>query len=71
MEELNPLLQEIVTKPFAFAGGFVSGLLRLDPASDPLMGVVTQKKGFENPFGPSNQDDSDDNGNGPQTIDIE
>jgi hypothetical protein len=34
--ELSPLLQEFVQKPVAFAGGFVSGLLRLDLKDEPV-----------------------------------
>lgn len=35
-DELKPLVQELVHEPTAFLGGFVAGLLRLNPDEDPL-----------------------------------
>ncbi len=34
--ELTPLAQEVVKKPVAFLGGFVSGLLGLSLADEPV-----------------------------------
>jgi hypothetical protein len=36
MDELKPILQELVVQPVAFLGGLVSGFLRLDLNEDPL-----------------------------------
>ena len=70
LDELNPLFQEVIQKPLAFTGGFVSGVLKLNPESDPLMGWISQTTGidFSTPGSTSNNDDTN---NGPQTIDIE
>ena len=71
LDELTPLFQELVQKPLAFTGGFVSGVLKLNPETDPLMGWISQTTGldFSNPMG--NSSDDDDNNSGPQTINIE
>lgn len=69
MDELNPMIQEIVKKPLAFVGGFVSGLLRLSPENDPFASYLCNDVEPTNPIYPKNGDPS--NGNGPQTIDIE
>lgn len=70
LQELSPLLQELVQKPIAFTGGFVSGVLRLNLSDDPLRGWINKemgKSGFSgNPTTPNNS-----NGNGPQSINIE
>lgn len=70
LDELAPLFQELVQKPLAFTGGFVSGVFKLNPETDPLMGWISQTTGidFTNPDSSSSDDD---NNNGPQTIDIE
>lgn len=70
LDELTPLFQEIMQKPLAFTGGFVSGVLGLDPENDPLMGWISKTTGFEIPNPMKNSSD-DDNDSGPQTIDIE
>jgi hypothetical protein len=69
LQELSPLFQELVQKPIAFTGGFVSGLLRLNLGDDPLRGWLSQemvKTGFTGGATPNNS-----NGNGPQSINIE
>ena len=70
LDELSPLFQELIQKPLAFTGGFVSGVLKLDPSSDPVMNWFSKATGIEipNPMKNSSDDDSD---SGPQTIDIE
>jgi hypothetical protein len=68
-QELSPLFQELVQKPIAFTGGFVSGLLRLNLSDDPLRGWLGKemgKAGVSNGTAPNNT-----NGNGPQSINIE
>ncbi|WP_349306875.1 hypothetical protein [Lyngbya confervoides] len=67
MDELNPLFREIVQKPLAFAGGFVSGILHLSPDSDPLRNWIAHEAGEAMPTtAPDPQQNS-----GPQSIDIE
>ena len=48
----------------------MSGVLKLNPETDPLMSWISQTTGldFSNPMGNSSDDD---NNSGPQTIDIE
>ena len=70
LDELSPLFQELIQKPLAFTGGFVSGVLKLNPDSDPVMNWVSKTTGFEIPNPMKNSSD-DDASNGPQTIDIE
>jgi len=41
MDELKPILQELVVQPVAFLGGLVSGFLRLDLNEDPLKSWLT------------------------------
>jgi hypothetical protein len=65
--ELQPILKELVHQPIAFAGGFVSGLLRLKLVDDPLKSWL-EKQGVTN-F--SSQDMDRSNDNRPQTISIE
>lgn len=65
LEELEPLLKELMGQPIAFAGGFVSGLLRLKVSEDPL------KKWLEEQGMSGYSQGSSDNGSGPQSISIE
>jgi len=44
LEEFKPVAQEFCKQPVAFAGGFVSGLLRLKLTDDPLKSWL-QKQG--------------------------
>ena len=70
LDELNPLFQELIQKPLAFTGGFVSGVFKLNPETDPLMGWISQTTGLD--FSdPTSSDSSKDDNSGPQTIDIE
>ena len=70
LDELNPLFQEIIQKPLAFTGGFVSGVLKLDPNNDPVISWISKTTGIEMPF-PMDTDSPDNPGSGPQTIDID
>jgi len=42
LNELTPLVKELVGQPVAFLGGFVSGLLRLNLADDPVKNWLDQ-----------------------------
>lgn len=67
LEELQPLLRELIGQPVAFAGGFVSGILRLKVSEDPLkqwlreQGIISY----------SSNSATSDNGNSPQSITID
>ncbi|ESA36094.1 hypothetical protein N836_08935 [Leptolyngbya sp. Heron Island J] len=68
LDELTPIMQEILGQPVAFLGGFASGFLKLNLNDDPV------KSWLENQGADvSNQsnDDDDTNGKGPQTISID
>ncbi|MFM1842032.1 MAG: hypothetical protein RLZZ490_768 [Cyanobacteriota bacterium] len=47
LEEFKPVAQEFCKQPVAFAGGFVSGVLRLKLTDDPLKSWL-QKQGVTN-----------------------
>jgi hypothetical protein len=65
--ELSPLLQEFLTQPIAFAGGFVSGMLRLNLADEPVKTWLANQAGVTMPVAT----DSQHNGHGPQNITID
>ncbi|MBT9313756.1 hypothetical protein [Leptothoe kymatousa] len=67
LDELTPIVQEILGQPGAFLGGFTSALLKLNLGDDPVKSWL-ENQGASAP----NQDDSDDSsGKGPQTISID
>ncbi len=58
LDELTPLAQELLKNPVAFAGGFVSGLLRLNLHDDPVKSWLEKQSGSplqtaETPASPS------------------
>ena len=67
LDELTPIVQELLGQPVAFFGGFASGLLRLNLNDDPV------KSWLENQGAEVDSQNGDDNdaGNGPQTISID
>lgn len=69
MDELNPILRELINQPIAFLGGFTSGLLRLSLEDDPLRSWLKQQ-GI-NPSAPAKGQAGKHNGTGPQSISIE
>jgi hypothetical protein len=69
LEELSPLIQEVVYKPIVFMGGFVSGLFQLNLTDDPVKSWLDREMGVSG-SSPSGFDSSN-NGGGPQSIEIE
>jgi hypothetical protein len=65
LQELNPIVQELVKEPIAFVNGFVAGLLRLNPEEDPLKSWL-DKQGITL----VKTSNSKDNGNKPEYISI-
>ena len=67
LDELTPIVQEILGQPVAFFGGFASGLLKINLGDDPV------KSWLENQGADvSNRNNGDDSsGKGPQTISID
>jgi hypothetical protein len=68
LDELTPVVREMVEHPAAFLGGLASGLLRLNLGDDPVKGWL-QKQGVSVSSPPSSS--GSQNGGGPQTISIE
>jgi hypothetical protein len=67
LDELVPVFKELTGHPVAFLGGFVSGLLRLNLAEEPVRSWLDQQAGSSSYTATS----ASSNGNGPQTISIE
>ncbi len=73
LDELTPLVREVMGQPLAFVGGLASGLFRMDPNQDPVKSWL-EKQGanpFAAPAGFSTPTDSNSSSSGPQTIDID
>lgn len=65
LTELTPLVKELVGQPVAFLGGFVSGLLHLNLADDPVKNWLDQHAS-------ATRTSASINGrSGPQSIDID
>lgn len=66
LDELRPLAKELLANPIAFAGGFASGLLRLNLREDPVKSWLEKQSGgsYQPPNPPAAPP-------GPQSIDIE
>jgi hypothetical protein len=65
--EFGPILKEVSQQPIAFLGGFVSGLLRLDLADDPVKSWLDGQAGSTVRTTSSTTHD----GKGPQSISID
>jgi hypothetical protein len=68
MDELKPILQELVVQPVAFMGGLVSGLLRLNLNEDPLRSWL-EKQGASPAANANNSQNSKNSG--PKSISID
>lgn len=66
LDELRPIAKEILENPLAFAGGFASGLLRLNLNQDPVKSWLA--KHSDGNFTPP---PAADGPKPPQSIDIE
>jgi hypothetical protein len=66
LTELSPLFQELVHKPVAFMGGFVSGLLKLSLTDEPVSKWLDKQAGCaaSTTSGPKSS-------SGPQSISID
>jgi hypothetical protein len=62
LDELQPVVKELIQQQIAFFGGFASGLLRLKLSDNPL------KKWLEQQGLVSFKDNNQDNGNSRQSI---
>jgi hypothetical protein len=66
LDELQPIIKELLQQPVAFAGGFVSGVLRLKLTDEPLKNWLEQQGLTDYP-----DNHGSNNGNSPQSINIE
>ncbi|KFF41748.1 MAG: hypothetical protein JXR06_06045 [Candidatus Atelocyanobacterium thalassa] len=67
IKKIQPILKEFIQQPFAFTGGFASGILRLKITDDPLKSWL-QKQGLSSY---QHYDDLDKKNAGPQNISID
>lgn len=67
LQELNPIIQELLKQPLAFANGFVAGALRLNLDQDPLKSWL-EKQGLTEIK--TNKGKNDDDDNKPEYISI-
>ncbi|MGL5066003.1 MAG: hypothetical protein ACRC62_39035 [Microcoleus sp.] len=68
-DELIPVVKELIQQPIAFAGGFVSGLLRLNLNDDPIKSWIDDQAGST--YTPPAAEDGNTKSSGPQSISIE
>jgi hypothetical protein len=71
LDELSPLFQELVNKPVAFAGGFVSGLLRLNLNDEPVSKWLEKQMGVAPSAGTPPTGANNSRSSGPQSINID
>lgn len=70
LEELLPLFKEFTQHPASFMGGFVSGVLRLSLADDPVKSWLAQQTNTTT-FPSSTNGMHNGKSNGPQSISID
>ena len=63
LTELSPAFQKFIQQPVAFASGFISGILHLNPNEEPLSQWL-EKQGY-------NSTTTTNNSDRPQSIDID
>jgi hypothetical protein len=68
-DELTPVVKELMGHPIAFLGGFVSGVLRLNLADDPVKSWLDQQAGVASY--PGNSTTTNGKNSGPQSISID
>ncbi len=70
LDELTPVVKELIEQPVAFFGGFFSGILRLNLNDDPVKTWLEQQTGYTS-TNASTIEASNGNSEGPQSITIE
>ncbi|MEO1400819.1 MAG: hypothetical protein AAFV72_06130 [Cyanobacteria bacterium J06635_1] len=65
LDELTPIVKEMLSQPVAFLGGFASGLLRLNLSDDPVKSWLDKQSGGNMPVSETAPP------KGPQTISID
>ncbi len=69
-DELSPVFKELAQHPVAFFGGFVSGILRINLADDPVKSWLDSQGGTTSVTTP-NEVANNGRSSGPQSIAIE
>ncbi|MUG94952.1 hypothetical protein F7734_22320 [Scytonema sp. UIC 10036] len=70
LQELTPIFKELTQHPISFMGGFVSGVLKLNLADDPVKSWLSQQLGA-NTYTAATTQAQNGKANGPQTISID
>ncbi len=70
LDELIPVVKELIQQPIAFTGGFFSGLLRLNLHDDPIKGWIDEQVGSTS-YTPPAAEASNGKSSGPQSISID
>ncbi|KYC39707.1 hypothetical protein WA1_30730 [Scytonema hofmannii PCC 7110] len=70
LEELTPIFKQLAQHPMSFMGGFVSGMLKLNLADDPVKSWLSEKLST-NTYSSATSQAHNGKANGPQTISIE
>ena len=70
LDELTPVVKELIEQPAAFFGGFFSGVLRLNLNDDPVKTWLNQQTGYT-PTNGSTTGTDNSKSEGPQSITIE
>lgn len=68
IDELAPLFKELTQQPIAFAGGFFSGIFRLNLMDDPVKSWLDQQTGTTTYSTTTTQNGKS---SGPQSISID
>lgn len=70
IDELTPIFKEFTQHPLSFMGGFVSGVLRLNLADDPVKSWLEEQIGKNGDLNSTNELHNG-KARGPQQISIE
>jgi hypothetical protein len=70
LDELIPVVKELIQQPIAFTGGFFSGLLRLNLNDDPVKSWIDQQAGSSS-YTPPEAEAKNSKSTGPQSISID
>ncbi len=69
LDELIPVVKELIQQPIAFAGGFFSGLLRLNLHEEPVKSWIDEQAGSTSYTAPPAA--TNGTSTGPQSISID
>ena len=71
LDELTPVIKELIEQPAAFFGGFFSGMLRLNLNVDPVKTWLNNQTGDTYTNGSPKDTSNNTKDEGPQSITIE